>query len=159
MLGTTHSTPTPILRLRRYFFVIILREFGLDVMASCQDGFITGSGNSYSWNSQKKRAALVWDLFIKVHPDITNGFVDSNQIPEAILGSKKIYERYATYLAKEYKISKGASKEQYYAMSTAINTLSIALQRAAVLFHFTQNIKTKNFFFCLIDKNTTKSAK
>jgi hypothetical protein len=128
-------------------------------MASCKDGIITGSGNLYSWNAQKKRAALVWDLFIKAHPDITNGVVDFNQIPEAILGSKKIYERYATYLANEYKISKGPSKGQYYAMSTAINTLSIALQRAAILLQFTHNIKTKEFFLCLIYKSTTKSAK
>jgi hypothetical protein len=128
-------------------------------MASCQDGIIIGPGNSNSWNAQKKQAAMVWDLFIKAHPDITNGFVDFNQIPEAILGSKKIYERYTTYLANEYKISKGTSKGQYYAMSTAINTLPIALHHAAVLFQFTQTIMMNEFFICLINNSTTKSAK
>lgn len=121
---------------------------------------ISSQGSSDSWEGQKRRVVAVWELFSK-RDDVKDQLAKSwEELPEELLCDGVIYEKFAAFLAHDYKIPMGnRNGGQHYASGTTIGFLQIIIRMAHAKFFSGGKPATKLFFTCLDHKSRTSAAR
>jgi hypothetical protein len=119
-------------------------------------GTVGSTGNSPSWVKNKNNAiALFNKCFAEGENQDGTTFETMDEVKAAEF---KVWEAFATFLALEYTISAGKSKDSFLKSSVSTSTLSTVMCAARDKFEPTGTDTTKLFFSCLNPSSGTNHA-
>lgn len=120
---------------------------------------LSSKGMSQSWSSQQKNVVRIFDLFAEQDDELQALEEHSwHALPEDVLSSPEVYERYAFFLMHIYEPDARKADERLDG-STARNYLACLIHLAADKFKAVGSDASKRFFDCLDTNSTSQHAK
>lgn len=123
---------------------------------------IGSRGNSIAWNDKKARVIRIFDdKFRHSTPEraaiLPQAWAD---LPESVVCSMPMYDHFATFLCKEYKIPAGSPNAgDFLSCGVVLNYLAILLNHASAKYKATGSDASKLFLTCLDTSSCTDAAR